>query len=160
MVAFDNSLLTKRRAEMVAAGLWLDETVNDHFDRNIREIPDKLAVADRNSTDGSQTRMTYAELGRVVDRMAVGLYKLGLRPDDIVSCQLPNWWQFLATYLACSRLGLVFNPLMPIFRHRELRFMLGFAESKLLIVPREFRGCDYPAMINDIRGDFPIWLRY
>lgn len=155
MVAFDNSLLIGRRDEMIIAGLWRDETVNEHFDRNIREIPDKLAVADRNSMDGSQTQLTYAELGRFADRMAVGLYKLGLRPDDVVSCQLPNWWQFLATYLACSRLGLVFNPLMPIFRHRELRFMLGFAESKILIVPREFRGCDYPAMIDEIRGDLP-----
>lgn len=30
MVAFDNSLLIGRRAEMIAAGLWRDETVNDH----------------------------------------------------------------------------------------------------------------------------------
>jgi cyclohexanecarboxylate-CoA ligase len=44
---------------------------------------------------------------------------------------------------------------MPIFRHRELRFMLGFAETKLIIVPNMFRGCDHPAMITDIRSDLP-----
>jgi cyclohexanecarboxylate-CoA ligase len=87
--------------------------------------------------------------------MAVGLHKLGLVPNDIVSCQLPNWWQFLAIYLACSRLGVVFNPLMPIFRRRELRFMLEFAESKLVIVPSQFRGFDHLALIEDIKPDLP-----
>ena len=156
MVDFDNSLLIERRDAMIAAGHWRDETVNDHLDRNARETPDKPAIAGRNSQTGAETSLSYAELGRLVDRMAVGLHKMGLVRNDIVSCQLPNWWQYTATYLACSRLGVVFNPLMPIFRHRELRFMLGFAESKLVIVPQEFRGFDHPAMIDEIRGDLPM----
>ena len=42
-------------------------------------------------------------------------------PGDVVSFQLPNWWEFVALYLATVRLGAVANPLMPIFRRRELR---------------------------------------
>jgi len=37
---------------------------------------------------------------------------------------------------ACSRIGAVVNPLMHIFRERELSFMLKHGEAKLLIVPR------------------------
>jgi len=155
MVAFDTKLLKERRDALIASGLWHDETINDHLDRNVREAPNKLAVVGANSMTGETSRLTYAELGRMTDRIAVGFHKMGLRSGDIVSCQLPNWWEFLATYLACSRIGAVINPLMPIFRHRELRFMLGFAETKLVIVPRHFRDCDYPQMIDDIRGDLP-----
>ena len=68
--------------------------------------------------------------------------KLG-EPGDVVSFQLPNWWQFVALHLGCVRAGAITNPLMPIFRERELRFMLGFAESKLFIAPRRFRGFDH-----------------
>ena len=58
--------------------------------------------------------------------------------------QLPNWWQFAALHLAALRIGAITNPLMPIFREREMAFMLRMAKSKVLIIPREFRGFAYP----------------
>ncbi len=36
------------------------------------------------------------------------------------------------------------NPLIPIYRDREVGFMVKLAESKLIIVPAEFRGYDPP----------------
>ena len=41
------------------------------------------------------------------------------------------------------RIGAITNPLMPIFRHRELSFMVAHAESKVLIAPARFRGFDH-----------------
>ena len=35
-------------------------------------------------------------------------------------------------YPACARIGAAINPLMPIFRQRELRFMLGFPKTNCL----------------------------
>jgi cyclohexanecarboxylate-CoA ligase len=72
-------------------------------------------------------------------------HRLGVVRNDIVACQLPNWWQFTVVYLACSRIGAVMNPLMHIFRERELSFMLKHGEAKVLIVPKVFRGFDYEA---------------
>ncbi|KRQ17772.1 hypothetical protein AOQ71_00510 [Bradyrhizobium manausense] len=40
---------------------------------------------------------------------------------------------FRAAHLACLRVGATTNPLMPIFRERDLSFMLGLAESKIII---------------------------
>ena len=37
----------------------------------------------------------------MVNRVAVGLYRLGIRPSDVVAVQLPNWWEFTVTHLAC-----------------------------------------------------------
>ena len=66
----------------------------------------------------------------MADRIAVGLSRLGVGRNDVVACQLPNWWQFTLVYLACSRIGAVMNPLMHIFRERELSFMLRHGEAR------------------------------
>jgi cyclohexanecarboxylate-CoA ligase len=104
---------------------------------------------------GKVTRFTYRELSLMADRVAVGLSKLGVGHNDIVACQLPNWWQFTVTYLACSRLGAVMNPLMHIFRERELSFMLKHGEAKVLIIPQSFRGFDYEKMVHDLKPSLP-----
>src|SRR5215472_17758499 len=82
---------------------------------------------------------TYRDMATLADRIAIGLSRLGVGRDDVVATQLPNWWQFSLLYLACSRIGAVLNPLMPIFRERELSFMLKHSEAKVLIVPKRFR---------------------
>jgi cyclohexanecarboxylate-CoA ligase len=101
------------------------------------------------------TRFTYAEMSRMADRMAVGLHRLGVRRGDVVSCQLPNGWQLTLLYPACARIGAVLNPLMPIFRERELAFMLGHAKAKVMIVPRVFRGVDHAAMLQALQPELP-----
>lgn len=158
-MSFDPVLVPPRRAAMVAAGHWTDETINDFLDRCLAEVPDKEAIVDVNSMTGQRTRLTYRELGERVERMALNLRALGLGRGEVISWQLPNWWQFSALYMAAARIGAVVNPLMPIFRERELSFMLAQAESKLLVLPRRFRDFDYPAMIAGIRDRLPALER-
>ena len=100
---------------------------------------------------GATTRFTYRELAAMADRVAVGLTRLGVGRNDVVACQLPNWWQFTITYRACSRIGAVMNPLMHIFRERELSFMLKHGEAKVVIVPRLFRGFDFEQMVTALQ---------
>ena len=69
--------------------------------------------------------------------------------------QSPNWWQFVALHLAALRLGAITNPIMPIFRERELAFMLRLAETKVLVIPREYRGFRYEPMALAIRAELP-----
>ena len=156
VVATMDPILSPERARATrAAGLWPDRLATDFLDEGAAKHPTQLAVVDHNSMTGRETRLTYRELQERVDRMAVGLAKLGVERGDVVAFQLPNWWQFTALYLACVRIGAVANPLMPIFRQRELKFMLGFNEAKLIVVPRRFRGFDYAAMLEELRGDLP-----
>ena len=149
------SLTAERIAEMRRLGHWRDHVLTDFLDRWAVERPDKVAVVDHNSVTGERTALTFQDLRTRVDRLARGLQKLGIERGDVISFQLPNWWQFHVLHLAALRLGAVTNALMPIFRDRELRFMLGLAESKLLVVPRVFRGFDYQAMANRLRPDLP-----
>jgi cyclohexanecarboxylate-CoA ligase len=152
---FDAILLPPRRAASIAKGYWVDRTINDDLDACVASCPDKLAVTALQMESGSVTRFTYRELARMADRVAVGLSRLGVGRNDVVAMQLPNWWQFTVTYLACSRLGAVLNPLMHIFRERELSFMLKHGAAKLMIVPKTFRGHDYEQMLEGLRPSLP-----
>lgn len=144
-----------RIAAETARGFWPNRLLTDYLDAAAAARPDAVAVTGFNSMTGGGTTLTYGELRRIADRMALGLVARGIEPGDVVSCQLPNWWQFIALHLACVRIGAVTNPLMPIYRQRELAFMLGLAESKLMVVPRLFRNCDHPRMVDELSAELP-----
>jgi cyclohexanecarboxylate-CoA ligase len=144
-----------RQRAMKASGLWPGRTLLDDFDRWVATSPDRVAIVDHNSMTGASTSLTYASLSQKVDRIAAGLARLGVGRSDVVSMQLPNWWQFVALHLAALRLGAITNPVMPIFREREMSFMLHSAEAKVLVIPREYRGFRYEPMARAIRPDLP-----
>ncbi|MBR0659069.1 cyclohexanecarboxylate-CoA ligase [Neoroseomonas oryzicola] len=147
--------LLARRAAMRAAGHWRDETLLDHLARAVAARPSHTAIVARRSETGEARRITYAELDRLSTLVAMSLRERGIGAGDVVSFQLPNWWEFSVLHLACLKLGAVSNPLMVIFRERELGFMLGLAESKVMVVPHRFRGFDYPAMVANVRDRLP-----
>ncbi|WP_315783237.1 MULTISPECIES: cyclohexanecarboxylate-CoA ligase [unclassified Bradyrhizobium] len=156
---FDAVLLGPRRAASIANGHWHDRTINDDLDACLATCPDKIALtAVRLDTD-TVRRFTYREMAALADRMAIGLSRLGVGRNDVVAMQLPNWWQFTLLYLACSRIGAVINPLMPIFRERELSFMLRHGEAKVMIVPKMFRNFDHEAMLRGLMPELPSLAR-
>jgi len=152
---FDAVLLAPRRAQMVAQGYWLDRTINDALDACVTACADKTALTAVRVESGEVSRLRYRELATLADRIAVGLARLGVRRNDVVSVQLPNGWPFVALYLACARIGAVMNPLMHIFRERELSFMLAHGETKLVVVPKSFRGFDFERMLKELQPTLP-----
>lgn len=152
---FDAVLLPPRRARMAAQGLWRDRTINNYLDACVAACPDKLALTAVQVETGGVRRFSYREMAQMADRIAVGLARLGVGPGDVVACQLPNWWQFTLVYLACSRIGAVMNPLMHIFRERELSFMLRHGEARVMIAPKTFRGFDFEAMLAALQPSLP-----
>jgi len=152
---FDTVLLPPRRASSIARNLWHDRTINDDLDACVAAFPDKLAVTAVQVESGAIRRFTYRELAAMADRIAVGLSRLGVGRNDVVALQLPNWWQFTLTYLACARIGAVLNPLMHIFRERELSFMLKHAQAKVAVVPKVFRGFDHEQMLEGLKPGLP-----
>ncbi len=151
----DPILPLARVQAMKAAGHWPDRLLLDDLDRWAEQAPGRIATVDHNAVTGARTVLSYAELHERVGRLANGLIRLGIRKGDVVSVQLPNWWQFQAMHLACLRIGAVTNPIMPIFRARELRFMLRHAGSRAVICPKEFRGFDHLAMMRELQPELP-----
>jgi cyclohexanecarboxylate-CoA ligase len=137
------------------AGYWLDKTVDQLLTEAAASTPDKVSiVADRADRDQAR-RFTYRELENLAERAASSLRKLGIGPGDVVTVQLPNWWEFVVTAFACSKIGAIMNPVMPILRERELLYILNFCEAKVFIVPKLYRGFDYSTMAEGMRGELP-----
>jgi len=145
----------ERRSAMMECGAWNDKLITDYLDEAVTNTPDRAAIVGYQVTTDTRTALTYRELNDKVTRIAAGLAGIGIEKGDVVACQLPNWWQTTALHLACMRIGAILNPLMPIFRERELRFMLSHGEAKLLVVPKMFRNFDYEAMVDGIRSELP-----
>ncbi|MBB2940022.1 cyclohexanecarboxylate-CoA ligase [Amycolatopsis bartoniae] len=97
--------------------------------------------------DGAQ-RLTYGNLFRRVESLANAMRGRGIGPGDVVSFQLPNWWEASVVHFATIRIGAISNPLVPILRQRELRFMLRQARSKIVFVPSTYRGFDHAALAS------------
>ena len=136
-------------------GVWPGRVATDYLDRWAEEKPGENALAAWRLDEERETRLSWAELAQQVTRFAAALQRAGVGPGDVVSFQLPSWWEFVAVYLATVRLGAVANPLMPIFRHRELAFMLRQAEARVFIAPASFRGFDHGTLARQLALELP-----
>ncbi len=101
------------------------------------------------------TRLTFAEFAAESERVAAGLAAMGVREGTNVSWQLPTWIESVVLVAALSRLGAVQNPLLPIYREREVGFILRQTDARLFIVPGVWRGFDFEAMANSLASEQP-----
>lgn len=150
---FDAELIAPRRNQMINAGLWLDKTIIDSLQTAYEQCPNKTALVSFKFEKNIEKQFTYQELWDLSHKVALGLQSLGIGKDDVISCQLPNWWEFTILYLACCRIGAVINPLMPIFRENELTFMLKHSEAKMLIVPKVFRKFNHEQLAYKLKSE-------
>jgi cyclohexanecarboxylate-CoA ligase len=105
---------------------------------------------------GEDHVLTWGRLSADAERLARRLRALGVGPGDPVAYQLPNRTEFLIITLAVLRLGATCMPLMPMFRERELSFMLAEARARVLIVPRTDRGTDHAALAAAVAMQLPL----
>ena len=136
-------------------GYWPDRVLTDYFEEAVTKKPDTAAIAVRHTDTDNETELSYRELNHLVTLVANRFKDLGINKGDVISFQLPNWWQFVAIHLACIKVGAVSNPLSPIFRARELEFMLGHSGTRLLIVPKVFRDFNYESLARKLQQALP-----
>lgn len=150
-------LVTHGKA-MREQGWWQDRNLDDLLEDAIAKFPQKKAIVSYRLDNGLGAPakvLTYKELGDAVAKAAGAFRAMGIGKRDVVAIMLPNWWEFVVAAYALGRIGAVPNPLMHIFRERELRFMLGFADTKAIIIPRTFRGHDFQAMLDSLKPELP-----
>lgn len=130
-------------------GLWKNKTIIDYFKNRVEQFPDKVVIIDHDK------RITYEQLWTRVNALAVGLKNLGIEEGDIVSYQLPNWLESAEVHLAVTLLGAINNPVNFIYRNRELEYVLNDAKSKILFIPRQFRGTDFIEAVENVSDNTP-----
>jgi cyclohexanecarboxylate-CoA ligase len=126
----------------------------DDLGRHARERPGERAVVEVRA-DGSVHELTWGALENESTRIASALLRLAVREGEPVAFQLPNRLEFVTIALGTLRAGGVCEPLMPIFRERELEFMLRESAARVLFVPDTFRGRDHATMAEALGETVP-----
>ena len=114
------------------------------------ELIEERAAKTPNTTTSVDERgraLTFQALKERADRTAAGLHAIGIGEGSVVSWQLPTWNESVVLVAALARLGAVQNPILPIYRERELGFILRQAKTRLFVVPSTFRGVDFAETI-------------
>jgi long-chain acyl-CoA synthetase len=84
------------------------------------------------------TRLSYAALDDLVQRMAGQLWARGIGRGERVALLLGNCPEFLVAVLACARLGAVAMPIGTRQKAAELDFLLNDSGARALIFAAEF----------------------
>ncbi|SCG76976.1 3-phosphoshikimate 1-carboxyvinyltransferase [Micromonospora coxensis] len=129
--------------DVIDPGRIATEPLDALVGRWARRRPDDPAVVEAASPGRAERCLTWRELDQRADAAASMLLELGVEPGEPVAWQLPNWTESVVLTIATLRIGAVCCPLMPIFRERELRYMLGRARARVVVVPEHHRGRDH-----------------
>jgi fatty-acyl-CoA synthase/long-chain acyl-CoA synthetase len=120
------------------------------LERSARLFPRKTALVYKGQ------RIPYQELNTRVDRFASGLASLGVTKGDRVVIDLPNSPELVVSFYGLAKLGAISVWCNPIYRQKEVSFILGNSGAKGIIVRSEFDGFDYLGMVGEIRKGFKL----
>lgn len=124
---------------------WLDLTWGDIFNKATDLYPGKEALVD------DVARFTYRELREKVDRLAVGLIELGIKPRDFVMLQLPNWHEFVFSFFALQKTGAIIVLLIARHGLAEINYLAGLSNPVAWIGPDRYKNTDYLEILNKVR---------
>lgn len=136
-------------ARHTATGAWRNVSLADCAHRQVERAPERIAVV-----EGGRA-YSFGEIYAEAEQLARAFSALGLQHGDVISFQLPNWAQTTVINLAACLTGVVMNPVVPIYRDAEVRYILTDARTRLFFVPQIFRGFDYSEMARRLRGGLP-----
>jgi len=126
------------------------------IERRAKATPEDLFAV--NEAGRSQN---FAEYRDAALRCAAGLAELGIGAGTAVSWQLPTRFEALILCAALARLGAQQNPLLPMLRQRELKFIARQTNARFLFAPRMFRGFNYEALARGVASELPglsVWI--
>jgi cyclohexanecarboxylate-CoA ligase len=116
-------------------------TMWELVERRAAASPDRPMLI---AADGEQ--VTFGEFRHRAERVAAGLHARGVGPGSIVSWQLPTRVETVVLSMALCRLGAVQNPIIHLYREREVGFALRQTGASLFVIPRRWRDIDFTAI--------------
>ncbi len=130
-------------------GYWIDKSLAQEYRFAFDKYEKRVALLDRDRS------ITYGELDRMSDNLALNLLEIGLRPLDRVVVQLPNVAEFVVLYLALQKIGGI--PIAALMPHRfaEISQFVELSGATTCVVPDQQGDFDCCAMVERIRQKFP-----
>ncbi|HEX9067818.1 MAG TPA: long-chain fatty acid--CoA ligase [Ktedonobacterales bacterium] len=105
-----------------------DEVLPHLLDESVRHFGARLAL------EYFGTKITYAQLGSLVDRFARALVSLGVERGDRVAVVLPNCPQFPIAFYGALKAGATVVPTNPLYTAHELQHQFGNSGAKVVIL--------------------------
>jgi 2,3-dihydroxybenzoate-AMP ligase len=136
-------------AEYIANGYWQGVAIGDVFEQSVRLHAEREAIID------GQRRVTYRQLGLLVERLAMHFAERGICGGRPVVFQLANSLECAAAYFACLRVGAIPIACLPAHRHSEIEHLARFTGAYAWLIPSEHRGFDFVAMADELRANLP-----
>ncbi len=109
--------------------------------------------------DEDRRSVTFGEFRSLAERVAAGLIAEGVDLSGVVSWQLPTTIDTVVLMAALARLGVAQNPIIPILREREVRYILSEAKSSSLFVRPVWRGFDHEGLAHELAGELGFEVR-
>ena len=107
-------------------------TLGQWIRNSARRTPDRVAI------DYVGREVTYAELDRRSDALAVELLERGVRRGDRVATLTGNSPEHVIVFFACAKAGFMLLPLNWRLAAPELRYQLDDAEPAVCFVERDY----------------------
>ena len=126
---------------------WLGLTLGDMLDKTCDLYPEREALV------GPEARYTWSELRALVDQMAYNLLQEGFERGDTVLLQLPNWPEFVISYFALQKAGLVMVLLTVNHTAREIAHLSQLTRPRGWIVPAKYRKIDFVPVIKQVKNE-------
>jgi len=108
------------------------KNVVELLQNTVRKYPGKVGFM-----EGAR-RLTFKEFDGIVDRIAAGLTKHGIKRGDHVALLLGIQMEFPLSFFALMKLGAIVVPLNTRFKGEELAYEINDSESRALIVDEEY----------------------
>jgi cyclohexanecarboxylate-CoA ligase len=103
--------------------------------------------------DGADRRLSFGEFAGRAERVAAGLRALGIGPGSRVTWQLPTRIESVLIAIALARLGAVQNPIIHLYREREVGAVLRQSKPEFFVVPGQWKDRDFGAMARTLGAE-------
>ena len=117
----------QRIRDLTKAGSWGSDTLHGLLAKHARERPAELALKDQPNrvelTGDAPRSLSWLELDRASEALAIELQELGIQAGDPLIVQLPNVVELAVIYYAASKLGAIVSPIPVQYSSHELQMM-------------------------------------
>lgn len=108
------------------------KSIQEILENAVKKYPDTEAFI------GGDWRLTYSQFDMIVNRIASGLEKHGIKRGDHVALLIGIQVEMPMCFFALMKLGAIAVPLNTRFKGEELAYEINDSQSKALIVDEEF----------------------
>ena len=94
-------------------------------------------AADRTAVIYQDEKVTYAQLGRMANRIGNGLKAMGVQPGDRIIILLHDRPQFMALFLGAMKIGAVPVPINMLATEKDLAYFIEDSQATAIVMEHE-----------------------